>query len=112
MKGRRSRRPSVRRAAIAFTRGFIATALIETLQDRSPGAPPPARKVLRRALQGGVALAAGTLAAGAIDRRDLAAAAGAILAGAAGLVAAETLLRSHPDDDNKEIGRGQEEAEA
>lgn len=94
-----------------FARGFLVTGLLVALQGRrEPGAmPPPRRKVLRHALQGGAALAAGTVAAEALRRRDYGLALAAVAAGAAGVVAAEYLLNPDRRDDNKENGLGQEE---
>lgn len=94
-----------------FARGFLVTGLLVALQGRrEPGAiQPPRRKVLRHALQGGAALAAGTVAAEALSRRDYSLAAAAVAAGAVGVVAAEYLLNPDRRDDHKENGFGQEE---
>ncbi len=89
----------------AFARGFVTTALVAGLQGRREAAftAPPVRKILRYAVQGGTALAAGTLAADALQSRNISLAMIAVAAGAAGLIAAEYLL------DEKENGLGQEE---
>lgn len=93
--------------ATVFARGFLVTGLLVALQDRrgKGAAKPPGRKMLRHALQGGSALAAGTIAAEALARRNYGLALAAVAAGAAGVVAAEYLL----DNANKENGLGQEE---
>lgn len=105
---KRKRRKAVAAAAdapAAFLRGALVTGLLVALQGRH-AAKPAGRKVLRHALQGGAALAAGTVAAEAIVRRRYAVAAGAVAAGAVGVVAAEYLI---DETDVKERGLGQEE---
>lgn len=109
MKGKRRRAPlpaPLDEAPSAFARGFLVTGLLVALQDRnqSGAARPPGRKVLRHALQGGGALAAGTVAAEALLRRNYGLAVAAVAVGAAGVVAAGYLL----NDDNRENGLGQE----
>lgn len=100
-----------------FARGFIATALLTAVQDRSP--VTDRRRLLCRATQGGAALAAGTLAAEALARRRYGIALAAAAVGAAAVLAAEQLL-DHPSDpltdprhlnDDKETGLGQEIAQ-
>ena len=94
----------------AFLRGMMVTGLLVAIQDRRAARRPAApAKVLRHALQGGAALAAGTVAARALTRNDLPLALTAIAAGAAGVLAAEALIPSPDTDDIKESGRGQEE---
>lgn len=97
-------------APTVFARGVLVTGLLVALQGRrEPGAvPPPRCKVLRHALQGGAALAAGTVAAEALRRRNYGLALAAVAAGAVGVVAAEYLLNPDRRDDNKEDGLGQE----
>ena len=76
-----------------FTRGMVAAALLTAVQERwTAGSPPPAGKILRYALQGGAALAAGTAAAEAVRTRNPAGAVLAVAAGVAGVVAIEHLL--------------------
>ena len=70
-----------------FARGFVVTALLEAVQNR----PHDTGRLLRRALQGGVALAAGTAAAASVARRDYAPALAAVALGAAVIAAAEFL---------------------
>ncbi|HET6719726.1 MAG TPA: hypothetical protein VFH22_08770, partial [Rhodocyclaceae bacterium] len=56
--GKKSSRPTPgERLVIDFARGFVATGLLSTLQDRHarPGAALDRRRALRHALQGGVA---------------------------------------------------------
>lgn len=69
-----------------FARGFVVTALLEAAQSRHDG-----RRLLRRSLQGGAALAAGTSAAAALARRDYGPAFVAVAIGAAAMAAAEIL---------------------
>lgn len=89
MKKRKKTRAPRRLADTAdyFARGFIATGLLAALQDRSTtgkGDPPDLRRILRQALQGGTALAAGGVATDAL-RQD--SPMGALLAVAAGAAA-------------------------
>ena len=78
--------------AEVFARGFIATGLLAAIQGgKTPGS---GMKTLRHAAQGGVALSAGVFAAQALSQRRYGAALAAAAAGAAGIWAAETLLRS------------------
>ena len=92
-----------------FARGFIATALLDGLRNPAGSAALSGRVVLKHALQGGCALAAGTVAAQALWRRKFAFASAATAVGAVGILMAEALLSTHHQDD-KEKGRGQEEA--
>lgn len=110
MKRRKGKASPVSDASAAFARGFVATALLVALQGRGEAAVPPAtaRRVLRHALQGGAALAAGTVAADALPRRDYGLALTAVAAGVAGVVVAEYLLNPHCCHENKENGIGQE----
>lgn len=81
-----------------FTRGMVATGLLVAIQDRwnqSQGGKPSGKKVLRQAVQGGAALAAGIATAESLRRRDYVSALIALAGGAAGVVAAEILL--NPD---------------
>ncbi|MBR9973319.1 hypothetical protein [Magnetospirillum sulfuroxidans] len=79
-----------------FTRGLVATALLTAVQDRWSHGKPPGKKVLRMALQGGAALAAGIATAESLRRRDYASALIALAGGAAGIAAAEILLNPDP----------------
>lgn len=78
-----------------FTRGFVASGLLSALQDRNAGKGRriDARRTLRHAVQGGIALAAGSTAASALGRQDYLSAAAAALGGAAGVVIIEEWLR-------------------
>lgn len=97
MKKRKADRGTRDVAALStdFARGFVATGLLSVLQDR--GAKPAegldARRALRHAMQGGAALAAGSLAAKAVESRDLSLALGALAAGVAAIYGIEQLLR-------------------
>lgn len=75
-----------------FARGFVATALLSAIQKDDVGMPRPGRAVLRRALQGGAALAAGTAAVEALRQRRYAEALLAAAGGGVGVLAAELLL--------------------
>ena len=83
-----------------FLRGAISAGLLAAI------APEVGRReALRRALQGGAALAAGIAGADAIDRRDYGSALLALAAGAAGLCAIDQLFSnspSHQDDSTNE----------
>lgn len=82
-------------ATEVFVRGFVATALLSALQDRTGNtAATDWRKVFRHGLQGGAALTAGTIAAEAVIRRDYGTGATAVLAGAVAVVAAETAFNT------------------
>ncbi len=113
-QNRRKKRPSPARVFGAFAKGFVTTALVAGLQDRreSPNAPRPARKILRHAVQGGIALASATVVADALRLRPrhYGVALTAVAAGAAGVIAAECLLSPHQSDQDKENGLGQKEA--
>lgn len=63
-----------------FVKGFVSTGLLAALRGNADR-----RQAVRAALQGGTALAAASLAAGAINRRSLAGALSAVAVGAAGL---------------------------
>lgn len=75
-----------------FARGFIAAGLPAAVQGRRE--PADYRKILRHAVQGGAALAAGVFAARALARRRYGLALGVAAVGAAGVWAAEALLQS------------------
>lgn len=91
-----------------FVKGFVSTGLLAGIQGGTRNARGRAdpRRVLRLALQGGTALAAGSAAADALQRRAPASALAAIGAGAVGLMLIERLLQDKsletPDASNKE----------
>ncbi|WP_051340262.1 hypothetical protein [Azospirillum halopraeferens] len=107
---KRRRRKMARRdaAAVTFTRGMVAAGLLAAIQDgNSPDAPPRgARRVLRLALQGGAALAAGSAAADALSTRDYPAALLALAAGTAGMVVIEHLLNPQSPAQPEEASHG------
>ncbi|MDT3672171.1 MAG: hypothetical protein ROZ37_17760 [Aromatoleum sp.] len=78
-----------------FVRGFVATGLLAALQDGAAGTSRPgvARAALRSALQGGVALAAGSSAADALQKGNYNGALLAVAGGAAGVIAIDYLTR-------------------
>lgn len=95
-RGKRgSRQAKASSVGVDFTRGFVATGLLSLFQDRDQLklGRADARRVLRHALQGGVALCAGSVAAEALRRQDYASALTALAGGAAGVLAAEKILR-------------------
>lgn len=106
--------PTPPRAAVSndFVRGFVTTGLLSALQKqgRKGGTAPAGRDVLRHALQGGAALAAGTAVAAALHHRNYGGALVAAAGGAAGLAAIEYLLRDEAGSNDKEQANGQEEA--
>lgn len=78
----------------SFTRGFIATACLSAFQEqRVPSSPKQFKRVLRHALQGGAALAAGTHAAIAVKQGNYLGAVLATALGAASVLAVERLLQ-------------------
>ncbi|MEE4465330.1 MAG: hypothetical protein A2002_05465 [Pseudomonadales bacterium GWC1_66_9] len=92
-----------------FTRAFVATACLSAFQGE-PRATSPAqlRRVLRQALQGGTAFAAGSRAATAVRQGDYSSALVATVVGAGGVLLIEQLLRDTTRLD-KEKRHGQEE---
>ncbi len=77
-----------------FVQGFVAAGCVSAFQDHaSPGGAADLKRVLRHALQGGAALAAGSQAAMAVRRQDYTGALVATAAGAAGVLLIERLLR-------------------
>lgn len=73
-----------------FIRGAVATGLLTAIQNR----PACGKTVLKRALQGGSAMAAGVTAANALQARAYGTAALAVLGGALGIAAAEYIDRN------------------
>ncbi|PKU24717.1 hypothetical protein [Telmatospirillum siberiense] len=101
MKRRKIKGPPV--VVVAdFARGFVATALLAAIQKEGGERPRSGRAVLRRAVQGGAALAAGTAVADALRRRRYADALLAAAGGGAGILAAELLLA--PVDQSSDTG--------
>lgn len=78
-----------------FIKGFVSTGLLATLRGTGDR-----RRIMHAALQGGTALAAASLAAGAINRRSLAGALTAVAVGAAGLYAIEQLMNTAQTNDS------------
>lgn len=84
-KAARKRRRSARAdiwtdARDGFVKGFVSTGLLAALRDGNDS-----RRILVAALQGGTALAAASVAAGAIGRGDTPTTLAAVAAGSAGL---------------------------
>lgn len=96
-----------------FVRGFVATGLLAALQEPVGRATPAGRAVLKQALQGGTALAAGCAAADAWQRQDFRGVLVAVAGGAAGLAAIDYVARQSARRSNgkREKHRGQEEAQ-
>ncbi|MBB3103161.1 hypothetical protein [Azomonas macrocytogenes] len=92
----------------SFTRGFVATACLSACQDNGLAqSPEQIKRILKHALQGGTALAAGSHAAVAVQRKDYLGALLATTAGAAGVLLVERLLREHAQT-AQEVTDGQE----
>lgn len=87
-----------------FIRGFVATGILSAVQDL-PGRPHLDRRTLRRAMQGGSALAAGTYAARALRRGENGQALASIAIGMAAVATFEHLLQ---DQAAKEKTNGKE----
>lgn len=103
-KRRRSNRDD---GLTAFMRGAVTTALLTGLAGKDR---PSARRVFKLALEGGIALSAGTVAARALRRNDYGSALTAAALGAAGLVLTQRALPPDSDIDcDKENSLGQEE---
>ncbi|MBI2306365.1 MAG: hypothetical protein HYU78_03600 [Rhodocyclales bacterium] len=78
-----------------FVKGFVSTALLAAARGTADR-----RRIVRAALQGGTALAAASLAAGAINRRSAAGALSAVAIGAAGLILVGQLTNDAAGDDD------------
>lgn len=81
-----------------FTRGMVAAGLLSAVQDRKATGQPGNRMVVRHALQGGVALAAGVATAESLREQNYVGALAALAAGTLGVIALETLLASEPTE--------------
>lgn len=81
-----------------FTRGLVAAGLLSAIQDRWTVDKLPSRKILRQALQGGVALAAGVATAESLRKQDYLGALAALAGGAVGVIALEKLLVTEPSE--------------
>lgn len=95
--------------ATNFTRGMIAAGLLAAIQDSRTSGKPHGRKLLRQALQGGVALAAGAAVAESMRDQDYFGALSALAGGALGALALETLLATElaaATETSEEIGLG------
>lgn len=102
MKRRKAGRAASGAILSDFARGAIATALLSAVQKDDLGNPRSRQAVLRRALQGGVALAAGTAAIEAARRHAYASALLSSALGGVGVLAAEVLLTPSPPQDRIE----------
>lgn len=91
--------------ATDFSKGFLATGLLASFQNT--GANPLAtrdwRRILRLALQGGIALGTASLTAESLRRRDYATGLAAMVAGAAGLIVVEKVLNPPPPSPSRGI---------
>lgn len=93
----------------SFVRGFVATACVSAFQDTQPAATPvQLKRVLRHALQGGTALAAGAHTAAAFKQGNYLNGLLSAAVGAAGVLAIECMLRDADQSQNKEAVNGQE----
>lgn len=88
-RGRRQRRSEL---SGQFVRGFVATGLLAALEARRAHTALAPRPLLRQALHGGVALAAGAAAADALERGRYAGALLSVAAGAAAMTGVECAL--------------------
>jgi hypothetical protein len=89
-----------------FVQGFVTAGCVSAFQDcPSPAGAADLKRVLRHALQGGAALAAGRHAALAMCRRDYTRALAATAAGAVGVLLIERLLRdsAHAAQEKKDV---------
>jgi len=92
----------------SFTRGFVTTACLSAFQDvPCPSSSAHLKRVLRHALQGGTAFAAGSRATVALRQGDYSGALLATALGATGVLLIEQLLRDARRLD-REKGDGQE----
>lgn len=90
----------------SFVQGFVTAGCMSAFQDRpSPTGAADLKRVLRHALQGGTALAAGRHAAMAMCRQDYTRALAAAAAGAVGVLFIERLLRdsAHAAQEKKDV---------
>ena len=108
MKRAKRRAASPGEVSTTFVRGAIATGLLSAIQREAGAAPRCGKTVLRHALQGGAALAAGTVAADAVQRGRVAEALIAAVGGAAGMAAIEILLNPPGSDEEKTLGKEEE----
>jgi hypothetical protein len=83
-KGKRKRQARSQ-AQEAFVRGFVATALLASLDRSVHASGGLARTSMWRALKGGIAIASGTLVAEALQERKYSKSLIALAAGAAGM---------------------------
>lgn len=89
-----------------FVRGAVTAACLSAFQDcRLPASMQEGKRVLRHALQGGTALAAGTHAAAAWCQRDYTRVLLAVATGAASVLLIEQLLRNtqQPSQENLHV---------
>lgn len=89
-----------------FARGLVATGLLAAIQNRWSHGKPANHKVLRLALQGGAALAAGIATAESLRRGDYARALIAVAGGAVSVAATEMLLNPTPHSPPQEAEIG------
>lgn len=85
----------------SFTRGLIAAACVTSVESAARGRHPFSRRVLRKSLQGGIAMAAGAGAANAVQARRYGRAVAAAGVGLVGVALVEHLLADatpHADD--------------
>ena len=93
----------------SFVRGFVAAACVSAFQDTQPAyTPKQLKRVLRHALQGGTALAAGAHTAAAFKQGNYLNGLLSAAAGAAGVLALECMLQESSSSQNVEADNGQE----
>ncbi|GAB3375543.1 hypothetical protein [Azotobacter armeniacus] len=94
--------PMAARGDNEFTRAFVASACLSAFQGVShPTSPAQLKRVLRHALQGGTAFAAGARAAAAVRYGDYSGALVSAAVGATGVLLIEQLLRDAARLDEK-----------
>lgn len=96
----------MKNGAGCFTQGFVAAGCLSAFQDcPSSASQVDVKRVLRHALQGGTALAAGNYAAIALRQQDYTKVLVAATAGAAGVLLIERLLRekAQANRENKDV---------
>lgn len=95
---KRQKSENLQSASGSFIQGFVAAGCVSAFQDRAPvQASRVSRRVVRHALQGGVALSAGCRAADAWRRQEYMEAALASVAGAVGVLLVERMLSESQD---------------
>ena len=110
MKKGKRQKPSRSRTKDAFVRGFVATALLASVDSSAGPRTGPTRGGMRRALMGGMAVATGTAVSEALQEQRYSKVLVALATGGAGMA----IIGRHPILDEAaqvDENRGQEENE-